>query len=97
MKYQRPLFRLEIADRVNVSRTLLSGHEVIEKLEKTKGFRKGLAKDITVGYELVKDPEREKVIILEPAWFYLYGQTWKKVPLDNQDREKRGGNVNGLE
>jgi regulatory protein YycH of two-component signal transduction system YycFG len=97
VKYQRPLFRLEIADRVNVSRTLLSGHEVIEKLEKTKGFRKGLAKDITVGYELVKDPEREKVIILEPAWFYLYGQTWKKVPLDDQDSEKRGGNVNGLE
>jgi regulatory protein YycH of two-component signal transduction system YycFG len=97
VKYQRPLFRLEIYDLVNVPRTLLSGHEVIEKLEKVKGFRKGLVKDITVGYELVKDPEREKVIILEPSWFYLYGQTWKKVPVDDQDREKRGGDVNGLE
>jgi regulatory protein YycH of two-component signal transduction system YycFG len=95
--YQRPLFRLEIYDLVNVPRTLLSGHEVIEKLEKIKGFRKGLVKDITVGYELVKDPEREKVIILEPAWFYLYGQTWKKVPVDDQESEKRGGDVNGLE
>jgi regulatory protein YycH of two-component signal transduction system YycFG len=97
VKYQRPLFRLEIADRAHVPKTLLSGHGVIEKLEKIKGLRKGLVKDITVGYELMKDPEREKVIILEPAWFYLYGQTWKKVPIDDQDLEKRGGNVNGLE
>ncbi|WP_090948195.1 YycH family regulatory protein [Parageobacillus thermantarcticus] len=97
VKYQRPLFRLEIADRVNVPRTLLSGHEVVKKLEKMKEIRKELVKDIVVGYELIKDPEREKMIILEPAWFYLYDQTWKKVPLDKQDVEKRGGNVNGLE
>ncbi|EID42789.1 YycH family regulatory protein [Parageobacillus thermoglucosidasius] len=97
VKYQRPLFRLEIPDRVNVPRTLLSGHEVIEELEKMKGMKKELIKDIAVGYELIKDPERDKMIILEPAWFYLYDQTWKKVPSDKQDVEKRGGNVSGLE
>jgi regulatory protein YycH of two-component signal transduction system YycFG len=97
VKYQRPLFRLEVADRVNVPMTLLSGREVVKKIETMKGFKKELVKDIAVGYELIKDPEREKVIILEPSWFYLYGQTWKKISLDDQDSEKRGGNVNGLE
>lgn len=101
VKYQRPLFRLEVPDRVNVPRTLLSGHEVIKKIEMMEGFKKELVKDIVVGYELIKDPEREKVIILEPSWFCLYGQTWKKIPLDDQEKEqdskKRGGNVSGLE
>ncbi|QPA30930.1 YycH family regulatory protein [Thermaerobacillus caldiproteolyticus] len=96
IKYQRPLFRLEIPDRVSVPMKLLSGHEVIEKLQKIKGFKKELVNWITVGYELVKDPEREKVIILKPAWFYLYGGTWREVPMEELNKE-RGGNVNGLE
>ncbi|AMX84970.1 transcriptional regulator [Geobacillus subterraneus] len=94
MKYQRPLFRLEIADRNRTPKTLPSGRDIVKQLEKMKGFRKALVKDIAIGYELVKDPEREKVIRLEPAWFYLYGQTWKKV---NVGEESRGGGTNGLE
>ncbi|OKO96799.1 YycH protein [Geobacillus proteiniphilus] len=94
MKYQRPLFRLEIADRNRTSKTLPSGHEIVNWFEQTKGVRKSLIKDIAIGYELIKDPEREKVIRLEPAWFYLYGQTWKKV---NMGDEAGGGGTNGLE
>lgn len=94
MKYQRPLFRLEIADRNRTPKTLPSGRAIVKQLEKRKDIRKTLVKDVAIGYELVKDPEREKVIRLEPAWFYLYGQTWKKV---NVDGESGGGGTNGLE
>ncbi|MBB6282983.1 YycH family regulatory protein [Geobacillus subterraneus] len=94
MKYQRPLFRLEIADRNRTPKTLPSGRDIVKQLGAMKGIRKALVKDIAIGYELVKDPEREKVIRLEPAWFYLYGQTWKKV---NVGEEGRGGGTNGLE
>lgn len=95
-KYQRPLFRLEIPDRVSVPTKLLSGQEVIQQLEKMKGFKKELVSGITLGYELVKDQEREKVVVLEPAWFCLYGGTWRKIAVKEAD-EIRGGNTIGLE
>jgi regulatory protein YycH of two-component signal transduction system YycFG len=95
-KYQRPLFRLEIPDRVSVTTKLLSGREVIQQLEKMKGFKKELVNGITLGYELVKDQEREKVVVLEPAWFCLYGGTWRKISVKETD-EVRGGNAIGLE
>ncbi|KQB91463.1 hypothetical protein GEPA3_3531 [Geobacillus sp. PA-3] len=94
MKYQRPLFRLEIPDRNRTPTTLPSGRDIVKQIEAMKDVRKALVKDIAIGYELIKDPEREKVIRLEPAWFYLYGQTWKKVSVG---RESRGGGTNGLE
>lgn len=94
MKYQRPLFRLEIPDRTRTPKTLPSGREIVKQLEQAKGVRKSLVKDIAIGYELVKDPERKKVIRLEPAWFYLYEQTWKKV---SDDGDGGGGGTNGLE
>ncbi len=95
-KYQRPLFRLEIPDRVSVQTTLLSGQQVVQQLEKMRGFKKELVNGITLGYELVKDQEREKVVILEPAWFCLYGGAWKKISIKDTD-EIRGGNAIGLE
>ncbi|WP_445614382.1 YycH family regulatory protein [Geobacillus sp. YF-1] len=94
MKYQRPLFRLEIVDRSRTPKTLPSGREAVKQLEQMKGVRRSLIKNIVIGYELVKDPDREKVIRLEPAWFYLYGQTWKKVAPSGTER---GGEAHGLE
>lgn len=95
-KYQRPLFRLEIPDRVSVSTKVWSGQEVIKQLEKMKGFRKELVNGITLGYELVKDQERGKVVILEPAWFCLYDGTWKTISL-KETTGGRGGSAVGLE
>lgn len=95
-KYQRPLFRLEIPDRVSVSAKVWSGQEVMKQLEKMKGFRKELLQGITLGYELVKDEERGKVVILEPAWFCLYDGTWKKISVKETTRGRGGGAI-GLE
>ncbi|OQM44471.1 transcriptional regulator [Anoxybacillus sp. UARK-01] len=95
-KYQRPLFRLEIPDRTSVPVQLQSGRQVIQQLEKIKGFKKELLTEVTLGYELVKDQEREKVVVLEPDWFYLYNGTWKKFS-DDDSEEMRGGNAVGLE
>jgi len=95
-KYQRPLFRLEIPDRVSVSTKVWSGQEVIKQLEKQKGFRKELVDGIALGYKLVKDQGKGKVIVLEPAWFCLYDGTWKPISL-KETTGGRGGGAGGLE
>ncbi|ANB61355.1 yycH family protein [Anoxybacillus amylolyticus] len=95
-KYQRPLFRLEIPDRVSVSTKVWSGQEVIKQLEKQKGFRKVLVDGIALGYKLVKEQGKGKVIILEPAWFCLYNGTWKPISL-TETTGGRGGGAGGLE
>jgi regulatory protein YycH of two-component signal transduction system YycFG len=96
IKYQRPLFRLEISDRTSVPVQLLSGREMIEQLKQMKGFEEELVTDIVLGYELIKDSKREKVVALEPAWFCRYAGTWRKVTF-KEDSEVGGGDVVGLE
>ncbi len=96
IKYYRPIFRLEIADRTNVSVQLPSGQEIVEQLQNMKGFEKELVDDIALGYELVKDPQRDKIVVLEPAWFCLYAGTWRKIVFKESEELKRG-DVIGLE
>jgi regulatory protein YycH of two-component signal transduction system YycFG len=97
IKYYRPIFRLEIADRTNVSVQLPSGREIVEQLQNMKGFEKELVDDIALGYELVIDPQRDKIVVLEPAWFCLYGGTWRKIVFKENEEMQRGGDVIGLE
>jgi regulatory protein YycH of two-component signal transduction system YycFG len=97
IKYYRPIFRLEIPDRTSVSVQLPSGREVIEQLQNMKGFEKELVYDIALGYELIRDEQRDKIVVLEPAWFCLYGGTWRKIVFKENEETQRGGDVIGLE
>jgi regulatory protein YycH of two-component signal transduction system YycFG len=96
IEYQRPIFRLEIPDRTSVPVQLPSGREVVKQLQSMKGFEEELVYDIALGYELIKDARREKVVVLEPAWFCLYAGTWRKISF-KEANQLGGGNVIGLE
>ena len=95
-KYERPLFNLDLRlDRGKLPITLPSGIEVIEVLREMKDFDPELLEDITIGYELVSDPLKSKVFILEPIWSFRYAGSWNKVIFNQSDES--GGNVIGLE
>ncbi|MGX1902769.1 YycH family regulatory protein [Thermolongibacillus altinsuensis] len=94
INYQRPLFTLEIPDRVSLPITLPSGYEVIKQLQTIKNIDHELIEDLVIGYELIRDSERENIVILEPSWYCLYNGTWRKVVFG---KDARGGDVIGLE
>jgi regulatory protein YycH of two-component signal transduction system YycFG len=97
INYSRPIFRLEIADRTNVSVQLPSGREVVKQLKDMRWFeKKELVYDIVLGYELIRDSQRDKIVVLEPAWFCLYDGTWRKIVFKENEEIKRG-DVIGLE
>jgi len=94
ISYQRPLFTLAIPDRVSLPITLPSGYEVIDQLKKQKNIQHELIDDIVIGYELIRDTERENIVMLEPAWYCLYNGTWRKVVMTTDERR---GDIIGLE
>lgn len=96
VEYQRPIFRLEIADQTSIPVEMLPGEEIIEYLRNAKNLDMDLVEDIVLGYELVRDAEREKVVILEPRWFCKYAGIWRKIVFKDEG-ELGGGNVIGLE
>lgn len=94
INYQRPLFTLAIPDRVSLPITLSSGYEVIDQLKKQKNIDHEVIDDIAIGYELIRDLERENIVMLEPAWYCLYNGTWRKIVMTTDERR---GDIIGLE
>ncbi|WP_078556360.1 YycH family regulatory protein [Bacillus alkalicellulosilyticus] len=93
-RYIRPLFDLDFQPIYGATwrSELLSGHEVLEQLNKREGFDQSKIEDLTVGYEMVKT---NAIVTGEPYWFLLYDGFWEKLdfevpdtPVDTEENEE---------
>lgn len=91
-KYSRPNFVLEFPLPIEKEVTLPSGKEVLHHLSQDAEIQPDMLEDLVIGYRLLRDEENDKVMILEPSWYYLYGGTWVRLITDYS-----GGVPNGLE
>ncbi|WHY67109.1 two-component system activity regulator YycH [Neobacillus sp. SuZ13] len=92
-KYIRPNIALELpltTEMVKVTRP--SGHDALKFLQNKKNFKPSLLEDMILGYRMERDSKENKLIILEPAWFYRYGKSWGQITM-----EDLGGSQHGLE
>jgi regulatory protein YycH of two-component signal transduction system YycFG len=93
IKYVRPNIALELpltTEMVKVD--LPSGSEALEFLKSRKSFKPELLEQLVLGYRMARDTDENKLIHLEPAWFYSYNQTWGQIT-----KEDLGGLLHGLE
>ncbi|MDR7000036.1 two-component system activity regulator YycH [Neobacillus niacini] len=92
MKYIRPNISLDLPLRSETKKMILpSGRKAIKFLEDRKNFNPDLLKKIELGYRMERDSQENKIILLEPAWFYQYDDTWVQITMD------QGGFKHGLE
>lgn len=92
-KYVRPNISLELpltTEMVKV--TLPTGSEVLGFLKSRKNFKPELLEQLVLGYKMRRDTGENKLILLEPSWFYRYNQTWGQIT-----KEDLGGLLHGLE
>ncbi|MGG1398915.1 two-component system activity regulator YycH [Bacillus salipaludis] len=93
MKYIRPNISLDLPLRSETKKMILpSGREALKFLEDRKNFNPDLLKKIELGYRMERDSNENKIILLEPAWFYQYDDTWVQITMEDQ-----GGFKHGLE
>ncbi|WP_026573805.1 YycH family regulatory protein [Bacillus sp. UNC438CL73TsuS30] len=93
MKYVRPNISLDLPLRSETKKLVLpSGRAVLKVLEGKKNFNLGLLTRIALGYRMERDSQENKIIQLEPAWFYQYDGTWVQLTTVDQ-----GGFKHGLE
>ncbi|MDQ6595317.1 YycH family regulatory protein [Bacillus salipaludis] len=93
MKYIRPNISLDLPLRSETKKMILpSGREALKFLEDRKNFNPELLKKIELGYRMERDSKENKIILLEPAWFYQYDDTWVQITMEDQ-----GGFKHGLE
>ncbi|WAA12274.1 YycH family regulatory protein [Fervidibacillus halotolerans] len=77
--YERPYFKFNISFNPTYQRyQLLSGKNVLKRLEENDSVDLNGIEDILIGYQLTFDM-KEPLIILEPSWFYRTDEEWKKV------------------
>ncbi|MBS4207135.1 two-component system activity regulator YycH [Bacillus sp. FJAT-50079] len=92
-RYQRPYFSLDIDISTDRDPVILpSGESALNQLLNEDEIDVNMIEDLLIGYRLRKDPNKSKVLILEPSWYYLYGGSW--IRLRSEDI---GGDLNGLE
>lgn len=92
-KYIRPNISLELPLTTEMKTvTRPSGHDALEFLQNKKNFKPGLLEEMILGYRMERDSEENKLIVLEPAWFYRYDKTWGQITM-----EDLGGLQHGLE
>lgn len=92
-RYVRPNIALELpltTEMVKV--TLPTGAEVLGYLKSRKNYKPELLEQLVLGYRMTRDKGENKLILLEPAWFYRYNQTWGQIT-----KEDLGGLLHGLE
>ncbi|MBO0958430.1 hypothetical protein J1P26_01710 [Neobacillus sp. MM2021_6] len=88
-RYVRPNISLDLVTETKKA-TLPSGHAVVEYLQKKKNFKPELLDKLILGYRMDRDSEEKKLILLEPAWFYLYDGNWEQITMENQGGLKYG-------
>ncbi|MFL6518316.1 MAG: YycH family regulatory protein, partial [Bacillus sp. (in: firmicutes)] len=92
-KYVRPNISLELPLTTEMKKvTRPSGEDALKFLQNKKGFKPGLLEEMILGYRMERDSKENKLISLDPAWFYRYGKTWGEITM-----EDLGGLSHGLE
>ncbi|WP_174734673.1 YycH family regulatory protein [Mesobacillus harenae] len=90
-QYIRPRFNLELPLQPDMNTvTVPSGQTALDFIQASPNFNPDLFEDITLGYNMISDPKDSSLILLEPAWFYLYQNNWQQITFE-------GGINNGLE
>ncbi|MFJ7733093.1 YycH family regulatory protein [Lysinibacillus sp. NPDC097231] len=91
-RYKRPYFSLNIPiESEKEIKELLSGSEIVEKIQKLNNIALSDIDEIVVGYYLTQDQSR-RIMTLEPCWFVIHnGISTRVTP------ELLGGVKNGLE
>ncbi|ULT57062.1 two-component system activity regulator YycH [Neobacillus drentensis] len=93
-KYVRPNITLDLPLLTEMQTvTPPSGHEILAALQSNKNFKPELLEELVLGYQMVRSSDENKLILLEPAWFYRYNKSWGQIMLSNLG----GGSVDGLE
>ncbi|MEH7074490.1 YycH family regulatory protein [Neobacillus drentensis] len=91
--YTRPNISLELPLTTEMKKvTLSSGHAALNFLQNKKNFKSSLLEDIVLGYRMERDNDENRLIVLEPAWFYRYDHSWRQITM-----EDLGGMQHGLE
>lgn len=91
-RYDRPMFSLNLTLPDIQNTTLPSGQEVFEQLKQIAGFEPELLEYLLIGYKMSRDTEEQRLIILEPMWYYKYDNQWEPYTVAYS-----GGNDDGLE
>ncbi len=83
-KYIRPIISLELPLTSEMQKvTLPTGQAVLDYLESRKNFKPELLEKVFLGYRMDKDVDEQKLILLKPAWFYLYNKTWGEITTED--------------
>ncbi|WP_042464220.1 YycH family regulatory protein [Neobacillus dielmonensis] len=91
--YTRPNIALELPLTTEMQMvTQPSGHEVLSYLQNKKNFKSELLEQLVLGYKMERETEENRLILLEPAWFYRYNGSWGHITM-----EELGGPEHGLE
>ena len=94
-KYVRPNIALDLPLITEMQKvTPPSGHEVLALLQSNKNFKPELLEELVLGYRMERDSEENKLILLEPAWFYRYNKSWRQI---SEKDLLGGGPIHGLE
>lgn len=92
-KYIRPNIALELQLTTEAKGVIRpSGHKVLEFLQTKRNFKPELLEQVVLGYRMEKDTEENRLILLEPAWYYRYDNKWDLVSVG-----ELGGVKHGLE
>lgn len=95
-RYVRPYYTLDLTLHSETKMaTLPSGIEVVETMMQSKGVDMEQVEEIALGYLMKYDTEsgaEQRLLILEPSWFYLINGKW--IPYSP---EYLGGEAIGLE
>lgn len=92
-KYIRPNISLELPLTTEMKKvTRPSGHDALKFIQNKKNFKPSLLEEMILGYRMERESDENKLILLEPAWFYRYDHTWGQITM-----EDLGGLQHGLE
>ncbi len=92
-KYVRPNIALELPLTTEMAKvTVPSGSEALEFLKDRRSFKPELLEQLVLGYRMSRAQDVNKLILLEPSWFYRYNHEWGQIT-----KEDLGGILHGLE
>ncbi|MEH7096440.1 YycH family regulatory protein [Neobacillus vireti] len=81
-KYVRPNITLDLPLITEMQTvTPPSGHEILAVLQSNKNFKPELLEELVLGYQMVRSSDENKLILLEPTWFYRYNKSWGQMTL----------------
>ena len=78
--YDRPIFTLNFPVPTGTKEVkVLSGEEAVKLLVQMKDFKVDLLEDMAIGYQMSRDVNEPRLIILEPTWYFKYKGVWQPL------------------